>query len=218
MIRPARSARKRRGTRSSPPCTIDVIVESPLWGTRAEAEAWVHRAVLAALPARHGTCAVTVLLTVDRSIRVLNARFRGRDMPTNVLSFPAAPGLPRQAARSKEPVFLGDIAVAVETARAEAAAEGREFIHHVTHLVVHGVLHLLGYDHQSDAEAEAMESREGAILSRLGMPDPHSLPGREQLPSGISAGFSADTANSGEQRSRTRVIRNGVRAGAQNRA
>lgn len=108
-------------------------------------------------------------------MRGLNARFRGIDKATNVLSFPP-PGSsqPHPGARGGEPVSLGDIVIAFETTRAEAAAEGKEFDHHFAHLLVHGVLHLLGYDHHSDAEAEAMEARERAILLQLGIADPYA--------------------------------------------
>jgi probable rRNA maturation factor len=114
------------------------------------------------------------VLTDDQTMRALNARFRGQDAATNVLSFPAPAFSQRTAeGRRGEPVFLGDIVIAFDTAKAEADAEGKEFCHHFAHLLVHGVLHLLGYDHCSDAEAEAMEARERAILGRLDMPDPY---------------------------------------------
>ena len=110
---------------------------------------------------------VSVLIEDDAGIRALNRRWRGADKPTNVLSFPAA------AAPSIVPRHLGDIAISYETAMREAEAEGRPFDHHVAHLAVHGFLHLLGYDHQSDAAAEAMEALERKILARLGIPDPY---------------------------------------------
>jgi probable rRNA maturation factor len=156
------------------PASVDVLVESPLWENLPEIEPLVRRVVAAALPAEQCNCALAVVLTDDRAMRALNARFRGRDAPTNVLSFPAPPA-PRLAAskQSGEPSLLGDIVIAFETAKAEADAEGKELVHHTAHLLVHGVLHLLGYDHQSEAEADAMEARERAILMRLDMPDPY---------------------------------------------
>lgn len=161
--------------RLPPPCSIDVVVESPLWSGVADVESSVCRAVEAALPPERTDCELAVVLTDDRTMRGLNARFRGIDKATNVLSFPT-PGSsqPRTDERRGEPVSLGDIVIAFETTRAEAAAEGKEFDHHFAHLLVHGVLHLLGYDHHSDAEAEAMEARERAILMQLDIPDPYA--------------------------------------------
>lgn len=153
---------------------IDVIVESPLWANLPDAAAFVRRVVAAALPPERRGAALAVALADDRTVRALNARFRGRAAPTNVLSFPPPPA-PWSAggAQVEAPAPLGDVVIAYETAQAEADAEGKEFLHHAAHLLVHGVLHLLGYDHQSDDEAEAMEARERAILRRLDMPDPY---------------------------------------------
>ena len=111
---------------------------------------------------------VTLLLTDDDTVRDLNARFRGKDHATNVLSFPAAPqpGLPG-------PQPLGDLALAFGVCAAEAAAQGKTLADHLRHLVVHGVLHLLGHDHEDDAEAEAMEALEREILAGLGVADPY---------------------------------------------
>jgi probable rRNA maturation factor len=160
--------------RPAPPCTIDIVVESPLWNDVSDIESHVRRAAEAALPPDHEDCELAVVLTDDQTMRALNARFRGKDAATNVLSFPAPASSQRTAeGRRGEPVFLGDIVIAFDTAKAEADAEGKEFCHHFAHLLVHGVLHLLGYDHCSDAEAEAMEARERAILGRLDMPDPY---------------------------------------------
>lgn len=107
---------------------------------------------------------VTVLLTDDAALHELNRTHRGQDRPTNVLSFPAAP--------TAAP-HLGDLALAYETCAREAAEQGKTLEDHLTHLVAHGVLHLLGSDHQTEAEAEAMEARERAILAELGKPDPY---------------------------------------------
>ena len=119
----------------------------------------------AAEGALEGDGALTILLADDEAVRDLNARFRGRDAPTNVLSFPAAP--------SAAP-HLGDIALAYGVCAREAAEQGKPLAHHLQHLVVHGVLHLLGSDHQDDAEADEMEGRERLILARLGVPDPYA--------------------------------------------
>ena len=107
---------------------------------------------------------LTILLADDAVIRDLNARFRGKDVATNVLSFPAA--------ASAHP-HLGDIALAHGVCANEAAAQGKRLADHLSHLVVHGVLHLLGHDHDADAQAEAMEALERTILSRLGIADPY---------------------------------------------
>nr|WP_293899188.1 rRNA maturation RNase YbeY [Phenylobacterium sp.] len=108
---------------------------------------------------------VTLLLTDDATVRDLNARFRGQDAATNVLSFPAAPN-PED--------HLGDVALAYGVCAREAAEQGKPFGHHLQHLTVHGVLHLLGYDHIGDDEAEAMEGLERAVLAGLGVPDPYA--------------------------------------------
>jgi probable rRNA maturation factor len=108
------------------------------------------------------------VLTDDKAIRALNRKWRKKNAPTNVLSFPAPDG-----GASPHPV-LGDIVIAYETTAAESRADDKRFDHHLVHLVVHGFLHLLGYDHESDAEAEEMEQFERKILSRLDVPDPYT--------------------------------------------
>ena len=115
-------------------------------------------------PSSRGRAHVTILLTDDATIRDLNARFRNKDTATNVLSFPAPD--------TAHP-HLGDIALAYGVCAAEAAAQAKALADHLSHLVVHGVLHLLGYDHQADAPAEAMEAMERHILCRLAVADPY---------------------------------------------
>ncbi len=105
-----------------------------------------------------------MLLSDDQAVRDLNARFRNKDKPTNVLSFPAA--------ESAAP-HLGDVVLAYGVCSAEAETQGKSLSDHLTHLVVHGVLHLLGRDHEDDAEAEEMEGEERAILADLGVLDPY---------------------------------------------
>ena len=160
---------------------IDIVIESPLWDRIADIEAQVRRAAEAALPPARADCEIAVLLTDDQSMRALNARFRGSDKPTNVLSFPAPASAQPTAGDGAPSAFLGDIVIAFETANAEADAEEKEFGHHVAHLIVHGVLHLLGYDHEADAEAEAMEARERAILMQLDISDPYGERGPAPL-------------------------------------
>jgi probable rRNA maturation factor len=105
------------------------------------------------------------LLTNDAAIRKLNKQWRKIDKPTNVLSFPAG-GATRDA-------LLGDIVIAYETLKRESRDEDKKFVHHLSHLAVHGFLHLMGYDHQNDSEAESMEELERVIMTRLRMPDPY---------------------------------------------
>ena len=107
---------------------------------------------------------VTVLLTDDDVVRDLNARFRGTDAPTNVLAFPSPAGTGH----------LGDIALAFGVCAREAAEQGKSLANHLSHLVIHGVLHLMGHDHETDDEASAMESLERSLLARLGVADPYA--------------------------------------------
>jgi probable rRNA maturation factor len=134
----------------------------------------VRRAAQAALsgearvPAQAELC---VVLTDDGRQRELNRRFRGIDKPTNVLSFPASePG----GSPGGPPDLLGDVVLALETCGREAAEQGKSLSDHVSHLTVHGVLHLLGFDHENDGEAELMERHECRILAGLGIPDPYA--------------------------------------------
>lgn len=154
---------------------IDIEVEDPAWvAALPEAEAIVRRAAEAALSSSFVAQAtgevrslgsITFLLTDDESVRELNGRFRGKDSATNVLSFPA-PANPED--------HLGDVALAYGVCAREAAEQGKPLSHHLQHLAVHGVLHLLGYDHIGDDEAEAMEGLERAVLAGLGVPDPYA--------------------------------------------
>ena len=154
---------------------VDIAVESELWRSEPDAAATVRRAIVAAaastraLPAAHGE--VSVVLAADAAVRKLNRDWRGIDKPTNVLAFPA----PRVAGpqSSGAAALLGDIVIAYETTAGEAAAAGKPFAHHLAHLAVHGFLHLLGYDHDSDANAGEMERLEAKILARLDVPDPY---------------------------------------------
>jgi probable rRNA maturation factor len=142
---------------------IDIEVEDPAWSAALpEPETVVLPAAEAALDARGG---VTILLTDDDSVAALNERFRGKAGPTNVLSFPA-PDNPED--------HLGDIALAYGVCAREAAEQDKPLAHHLQHLVAHGVLHLLGYDHLTEAEAEEMEALERRILAGLGVPDPYA--------------------------------------------
>lgn len=123
-------------------------------------------------PAPPGGIELSLVLTGDAEQRRLNHRYRGRDAPTNVLSFPAAPQA-GPAAPPELPLLLGDVVIACETLAREAAEQRKPVCDHLRHLVVHGVLHLLGYDHEMEREARHMETLETAILGRLGVPDPY---------------------------------------------
>nr|WP_209282475.1 rRNA maturation RNase YbeY [Brevundimonas alba] len=127
-----------------------------------EAAAVAQRAATAALGTVEGD--VVVLLTDDAAVQDLNARFRDKDRPTNVLSFPAA--------ESATP-HLGDLVLAYGVCAAEAQAQGKSLADHLSHLTVHGVLHLLGRDHVDEGEAEEMEAEERSILATLGVADPY---------------------------------------------
>jgi probable rRNA maturation factor len=156
----------------------EVLVVADCWQAEPGAEAVIHRAIEAAAEvadadADAGEAELAIMLTDDRGIRTLNRNWRGIDKATNVLSFPAlqptGPAGPDDAPR-----MLGDIAIAYETTRKEADEERKPFDHHLSHLAVHGFLHLIGYDHENDADAEAMESLERDILAQLGIADPYA--------------------------------------------
>jgi probable rRNA maturation factor len=153
---------------------VDIVVDSPLWKAQRGVKAVLQRAIgeAAAMAATSGG-ELAIVLTDDSAIRALNRNWRGKDQPTNVLSFPAnAPSdsLPGQRGRVR---LLGDIVIAYETMAREALAEHRPFRHHLAHLAVHGFLHLLGHDHAADADADAMEALEIAVLARLNVPNPY---------------------------------------------
>lgn len=145
---------------------IDIEVEETAWTQAlADPDGLARTAAAAALGALSATGAVTILLADDDSVADLNARFRGKQGPTNVLSFPA-PENPE--------AHLGDIALAFGVCQAEAQVQGKRLEDHLQHLVVHGVLHLLGLDHMTDIEAEEMEALERQVLQGIGVPDPYA--------------------------------------------
>jgi len=188
---------------------IDIMIESPLWKSHRGLKTLLRRAVAetaALLPMTQGELAI--VLTDDSAIRALNRTWRGKDEPTNVLSFPARPlpPLPRLRGRVGEgaraasstsaaarapsrvaslaaspasgggegrPRLLGDIVIAYETTAREAVAEGKPLRNHLAHLAAHGFLHLLGYDHETERDAAAMERLEIAALRRLDIPNPY---------------------------------------------
>jgi probable rRNA maturation factor len=148
---------------------LDISVPSRLWRGLPRARAIARETIAAAAAESDGEGAVVSLcLADDATLRALNSRWRGIDKPTNVLSFPSArPGGEGEAAT------LGDIALAYETLEREAGELGVPLADHYRHLVAHGFLHLIGYDHETDAEAERMEALETRILARFGAADPY---------------------------------------------
>jgi len=153
--------------------SLDIRIQSRKWREIGDLRPRILAAVDAALalaPVKPLTGAeLSLLLTDDKRIRIVNHDWRGFDKATNVLSFPAVP--PEKIASS--PV-IGDIVIAFETVAREAEAEEKSFGDHLSHLVVHGLLHLLGEDHETEAEAQRMEALETAALSRLGIADPYA--------------------------------------------
>jgi len=155
---------------------IDVAVEDERWEEVVpDLEAFVIRAVSAGLAvapdAPREAVEISILLTTDAAVQELNKTWRGKDKPTNVLSFPSPPQpIPAGMARP-----LGDVVLAYDTMLRESAEQSKPLSHHLAHLLVHGTLHLLGQDHETgDADAEAMEALEVAALGTLGVPDPYA--------------------------------------------
>ena len=163
---------------------VEIVIEDARWegfGLAVLAEA-AARAALAGLGLGAEGFQISLLACDDARIAVLNADFRGKPTPTNVLSWPSEeraaefvgeePERP-EAGTAEEPEELGDIAIAWETCAREAAEQGKSMEAHVAHLVVHAVLHLLGYDHIEDEDAALMEGHEVRILASMGLPDPY---------------------------------------------
>jgi probable rRNA maturation factor len=148
---------------------VEIVRRAPGFARAKVTDALLKRAARAAFAAASRSrqaSSVTLLLTGDDEMTGLNRLWRGKDAPTNVLSFPA------DAAHDRG--FLGDIVLAYETSLGEAKARGISLSDHVSHLVVHGVLHLLGFDHERDAEAERMERTERTVLASIGIADPYA--------------------------------------------
>jgi probable rRNA maturation factor len=175
--------------RGGPVALVDLIVEDPSWEATGLAELAERsaRAALSACGLAPQDYEISLLACDDTRIATLNAEFRGKDASTNVLSWPAfelGPPVPGGeperpvAPADDEPVFLGDLALAYGTCLREAGEQGISLDAHLTHLVVHGCLHLLGHDHVDARDAARMEALETNILARLGVPDPYTDGGR----------------------------------------
>lgn len=166
--RPASRSKKRR-------VIIDVRVDAGDWPPQSALSALAHRVVEAAVaalgPRVSGEGELSLLFTDDAHMRALNRRYRNIDRATNVLSFPAA-----VSADARIGGFLGDIAIASETLRREAMSRDLTIEAHLSHLLLHGFLHVLGYDHEDEAEASVMERLETGILGELGIADPYAGP------------------------------------------
>jgi probable rRNA maturation factor len=164
-------SRKSAALDASSRLDVAVVRHDEAWRRARVSDAILVRAARAgfnaAMPPAPGAYEVSILLTDDAEMRALNRTWRGKDASTNVLSFPANDDL-------TEPGLLGDVALAYETTRDEAQATGTALSDHVAHLVVHGVLHLLGFDHVDEDEAERMETLERQALASLGIADPYA--------------------------------------------
>ena len=164
--------------------TLDILIEAPAWDAEV-LDPLAQRAVVATLHHMQlvpDACEVTLLACDDARIATLNDEFRGKPTPTNVLSWPSQPLAPPAEGHAPPPpergfdqMFeLGDIALSYDTCAREAEAAGKPFVDHLTHLIVHGTLHLLGYDHITDGDAALMERIEVEILGNLGLNDPYN--------------------------------------------
>jgi len=142
---------------------ITLLIEDPKWRSHRGLLARLTKAAEAARRSARLKGNFTILLADDRKLRALNREYRGKDKPTNVLSFPGLEG------------HGGDIAIAYGVTAKEAKAAAKNFADHASHLVVHGVLHLAGYDHERPKDARVMEPLEARILKRLGIADPYAV-------------------------------------------
>jgi len=157
--------------------TVDLLVEAGAWATEPALRRLVERAMAAAMAAARPLVApdseLSLVFTDDAHVRRLNRQYRGKDSRTNVLSFPAPAARPGVVGP-----LLGDVVLAHETVAREADEQGLAFDAHLTHLIIHGFLHLLGYDHEEEGEAAVMEGMETRVLGHLGIADPYGGGGK----------------------------------------
>jgi len=163
---------------------LDIAIEAdPEWDSssrwetlvRSAAEAAVAESAFPQLTGSERPVELSIRLTSDNEVKALNARWRGKDKPTNVLSFPQLEPEELDSIAPGPELMLGDIVLARGVCEREAQEKGVSLEEHATHLLVHGTLHLLGYDHQDDGSAEEMETREVRALARLGISDPYEV-------------------------------------------
>ena len=145
--------------------TIDLTISDEKWRALDELSGLIDRALGAAEAVAETPGEVSILLTDNDAMQALNAQFRDKDKPTDVLSFPA---------HEMDAPFLGDIAVGYEISAKDAAESGKTLSDHLSHLIIHGYLHLVGYDHVDEKEAEEMEDLERRALASIGIADPYS--------------------------------------------
>lgn len=164
---------------ADPSIAIDCALRSGDWAALPEAETLALRAARAALAEAADLPAnlpeggeLSLALSDDAELQILNKAYRGKDGPTNVLSFPGS--FPGGESSGGGPAQLGDVILAYGVCAREAAAQGKSLADHLSHLVVHGVLHLLGHDHEAEGEAARMEALERRILAGLGIADPYA--------------------------------------------
>lgn len=155
---------------------VDLVVEAGDWPDEHVLTAWFDVAIKATVSATNFNLRlgeISVVLTDDAAMQTINQEHRGQNKPTNVLSFPALEPDMLAKLDGKYPFLLGDLVFALQTVKREAEAGQISFHHHMSHLIVHGFLHLLGYDHEQDRQANAMETLETRILASLGIADPY---------------------------------------------
>lgn len=154
--------------------SIDIVLDDPKWKkVSAPIRARMKRAALRALEREKAKGSLTILLSNDAKLKELNALFRGKNKPTNVLSFPADPN---------PDAHLGDVAIAYGVVKREADESGKRFADHLAHLAIHGALHLLGHDHEKPKEAARMEGLEREILAEFGIADPYAVSPTRRTP------------------------------------